>query len=144
VVALPALASTSDPIFALIEKHRASRAEMNASSDARDEIEDERFGGRFTPGYEEWMARMEAHPDYRTAVERGAAATIAEEAAFLALLRAAATASPDGRTAIARYVCDLTREREGHAIEGAEYPYRVLAAFAGLPVTGDDPGAFED
>jgi hypothetical protein len=82
-VALPVIASRSDPIFALIEAHRASWAEMHAASDACGEIEDERFGGRLTPGYEEWMARLEAQPDYRAAVEQSAAATIAEEAAFL-------------------------------------------------------------
>ena len=128
--------SGSDPIFALIQAHRNAAIERQDASDARDEIEAERFGGPRILDRGEFMRRRSEHPDYAAAVSRGAQAIEAEGEAFNAILAAVRTATPAGLLAFARYACELTSETEGAAVEGASPAYRALAAFAGLPVFG--------
>lgn len=85
-----------------------------------------------------WDLLMRDYPEYEAAVRAGSAAVDAEGDAFGAILRALPSASPASLAAVAAHACALTYEDEGDALEGASYAYRVLAAFAGRPVFGDD------
>jgi hypothetical protein len=126
-----------DPIFALIEKHRAAVAAMDAAGEARDALEEKLFpNGREAEDESSWQRQLDEHPDLAAAVDASAAWIEAEKAAFADILRAVPSATQAGFFALACYACDITCEEEGAAVEGASYAYRVLAALAGRPVFG--------
>jgi hypothetical protein len=124
----------ADSILAAIEAHKAAYAEMEAAHAARADAE-AHYPQPFLSGVK-WQARLDADPALAAAIERNSNAMDGEETAFLALLAAARSATPEGLLALARYACKLTCDQEGPAVEGATYAYRALAAIASLPVTG--------
>jgi hypothetical protein len=131
-------AAAADPIFSLIEKHRALLAAWRAERDARRALEDELVPARASYGMDGpgWERCLRDHPDLARTVQADADAMKAETEAFNDLLRQVPSTTPDGFLALARYACDLTFEEDGPALEGALPAYRVLAALAGRAVFG--------
>jgi hypothetical protein len=122
----------------LLATHMAAASQHRTSEEEREAIE-AREPKLYPINQHVRFAEFEAaNPDFKAALERQSAACEAEEEAFNALLRAAAT-HPSNFMALARYACEMTEEREGRAVEGASPAYRMLAAYAGLPcLTGVD------
>jgi hypothetical protein len=125
----------TDPIFAAMEAHRAIRAAMKEAGEARSEAERAIGEPEWPNGWAlmpEYAERWDADANLQAAIDRGAEAIEAEEAAFRGLTAVKPT-TPEGLLAFARYGCELEEEENGAVCTAACPAHRFLAAIAGIP-----------